>query len=98
MERSAEEKRAFQARISAMAIKSRAQQARDRQEVPVDEKRYVATASEISILLDAGADIIKCDVSPERTFVRLMYEAVPIDYEGDAITHPRLSNTTKKAG
>lgn len=97
MERSVEEKRAFQTRRSAMAIKVRAQQARDRQKVPVSEKRYVATASEISILLDAGADIVQCDVSTEKTFIRLMYEAVPIDFEGE-ISHPRLSGTTKKAG
>lgn len=89
--RTEEEIKRRQAFIDAKAVKLRALQALDRQKLPPDSKCYNANAGEVSTLLDAGADILEYRHREKYTFLRLMYEGVPIKYEAkNEFTHPRL--------
>lgn len=96
---SEEDKVAERQRMEARLVKVRAQKELDRQKVPWNEKKYSASAEEVRILLDAGADIVRYEADGKKTFIRLMYEAIPMEFESDVeLIHPRLPGATKKAG
>jgi hypothetical protein len=89
--RTEEDVKRRQAFIDAKRVKLRALSRLDRQNLPPDKKCYNADAEEASIFLDAGADILEYRHREKYTFLRLMYEGVPIKYEAqNEFTHPRL--------
>lgn len=83
--------------VKAKAVKARALFALDNQNLPPSDKKFKASAEETIILLDAGADILKVEQENDFILVRLMYEAIPVEYTGLGFKHPRLT-PIKKAG